>query len=183
VKGPGGRRSKLAHLLLISPRVSSERSESSQLSPIGSVPVKDSASETSLFEAAITHTFWQSAICFATGTSPGPLGSAHPLDAPYQAFETADGWVVIGAANQANWLRFAKTIDRPDLAADPRFRNNVERMRHFDELIAAVTPEMRKRSTQQWVATLDAAGVPVSPVLNVGEMHKDPPSDCAWHDR
>jgi crotonobetainyl-CoA:carnitine CoA-transferase CaiB-like acyl-CoA transferase len=60
------------------------------------------------------------------------------------------------------------------LAADPRFRNNVERMRHFDELIAAVTPEMRKRSTQEWVATLDAAGVPVSPVLQVGEMHKDP---------
>jgi len=81
---------------------------------------------------------------------------------------------VIGAANQTNWLRFAKTIDRPDLAADPRFRNNVERMRHFDELIAAVTPEIRKRSTQEWVATLDAAGVPVSPVLHVGDMHKDP---------
>ena len=47
-------------------------------------------------------------------------------------------------------------------------------MRHFDALIAAVTPEMRKRSTQEWVAMLDAAGVPVSPVLHVGEMHKDP---------
>jgi crotonobetainyl-CoA:carnitine CoA-transferase CaiB-like acyl-CoA transferase len=130
--------------------------------------------ETSLFEAAITHTFWQSAICFATGTSPGPLGSAHPLDAPYQAFQTSDGWAVIGAANQANWLRFVKAIDRADLAEDPRFRNNVERMRHFDELIAAVSPEMLKKSTQEWVALLDAAGVPVSPVLTVGEMHKDP---------
>jgi crotonobetainyl-CoA:carnitine CoA-transferase CaiB-like acyl-CoA transferase len=130
--------------------------------------------ETSLFEAAITHTFWQSAICFATGRSPGPLGSAHPLDAPYQAFQTSDGWVVIGAANQANWLRFVKAIDRRDLADDPRFRSNVERMRHFDALIAAVTPELRKRSTQEWVAILDAAGVPVSPVLTVGEMHKDP---------
>ncbi|MDB5363280.1 MAG: succinyl-CoA:(R)-benzylsuccinate CoA-transferase subunit BbsE [Rhodospirillales bacterium] len=130
--------------------------------------------ETSLFEAAITHTFWQSAICFATGTSPGPLGSAHPLDAPYQAFQTSDGWAVIGAANQANWLRFVRAIDRFDLADDPRFRNNVERMRHFDALIAAVSPELLKRSTQEWVALLDAAGVPVSPVLNVGEMHKDP---------
>src|SRR5258707_6146069 len=64
--------------------------------------------ETSLFEAAITHTFWQSAICFATGTSPGPLGSAHPLDAPYQAFETSDRWVVIGAAKQTNSVRVAK---------------------------------------------------------------------------
>ena len=130
--------------------------------------------ETSLFEAAITQTFWQSAICFATGASPGPLGSAHPLDAPYQAFETSDGWVVIGAANQANWLRFVNVIGRTDFAEDPRFRNNVERMRHFDQLIAAVTPELRKRSTSEWVATLDAAGIPVSPVLTVGEMHKDP---------
>jgi crotonobetainyl-CoA:carnitine CoA-transferase CaiB-like acyl-CoA transferase len=130
--------------------------------------------ETSLFEAAILHTFWQSAICFATGTSPGPLGSAHPLDAPYQAFETSDGWVAIGAANQANWLRFVKTIDRQDLAADPRFANNVERMRNFDALIAVLTPELRKRSTHEWVTALDTAGVPVSPVLRVGDMHKDP---------
>lgn len=130
--------------------------------------------ETSLFEAAITHTFWQSAICFATGESPGPLGSAHPLDAPYQAFETSDGWVVIGAANQANWLRFVKAIGRPDFADDPRFPNNIERMRHFDALIGELTPELRKRTTQEWVATLDAAGVPASPVLDVGAMHKDP---------
>jgi crotonobetainyl-CoA:carnitine CoA-transferase CaiB-like acyl-CoA transferase len=130
--------------------------------------------ETSLFEAAITHTFWQSAICFATGNSPGPLGSAHPLDAPYQAFQTSDGWAVIGAANQANWLRFVKAIDRPDLAEDARFRNNMERMRHFDELIATLSPELRKRPTQEWVTLLDAAGVPVSPVLTVGEMHQDP---------
>jgi crotonobetainyl-CoA:carnitine CoA-transferase CaiB-like acyl-CoA transferase len=130
--------------------------------------------ETSLFEAAITHTFWQSAICFATGTSPGPLGSAHPLDAPYQAFQTSSGWVVIGAANQANWLRFVKAIGRPDLAEDWRFRNNVERMRHFDELIAAVAPELLKRSTEEWVTLLDRSGVPASPVLSVGDMHRDP---------
>jgi len=61
--------------------------------------------DTSLFEAAITHTYWQSAIAFATGNSPGPMGSAHPLNAPYQALRTSDGWVNIGAANQANWLR------------------------------------------------------------------------------
>ena len=56
--------------------------------------------DTSLFEAGITHTYWQSAIAFATGVSPQPMGSAHPLNAPYQAFETKDGWINIGAANQ-----------------------------------------------------------------------------------
>ena len=54
--------------------------------------------DTSLFEAGIIQTYWQSAIAFATGVSPGPLGSAHPLSAPYQAFETRDGWITLGAS-------------------------------------------------------------------------------------
>ncbi len=66
--------------------------------------------DTSLFEAGITHTYWQSAIAMATGTAPGPMGSAHPLNAPYEAFETADGWITIGAANQTNWLRMLKAV-------------------------------------------------------------------------
>src|SRR3546814_15792790 len=55
--------------------------------------------DTSLFEAGITHTYWQSAIAFATGVAPGPMGSAHPLSAPYQAFATADGRITGGASN------------------------------------------------------------------------------------
>jgi crotonobetainyl-CoA:carnitine CoA-transferase CaiB-like acyl-CoA transferase len=69
--------------------------------------------DTSLFEAGIVHTFWQSAICLATGVAPGPMGSAHPLNAPYQAFETADGWITVGAANQANWLKLLVRISGP----------------------------------------------------------------------
>ncbi len=72
--------------------------------------------DTSLFEAGVVHTYWQSAICLATGVSPGPMGSAHPLSAPYQAFETADGWITLGAANQANWLRLLEVLEAPDLA-------------------------------------------------------------------
>ena len=60
--------------------------------------------DTSLMEAGIVQTYWQSAIALATGIAPGPMGSAHPLTAPYQAFETADGWIVIGGSNQSNWL-------------------------------------------------------------------------------
>src|SRR5690348_13401642 len=77
--------------------------------------------DTSLFEAGIMHTYWQSAICFATGTPPGPMGSAHPLNAPYQAFPTADGWITVGAANQANWQRLLRVLDAEALAEDPRF--------------------------------------------------------------
>jgi crotonobetainyl-CoA:carnitine CoA-transferase CaiB-like acyl-CoA transferase len=61
--------------------------------------------DTSLLEAGVMQTYWQSAMTLATGEAPGPLGSAHPLNAPYQAFETADGWIVVGGANQTNWLR------------------------------------------------------------------------------
>jgi crotonobetainyl-CoA:carnitine CoA-transferase CaiB-like acyl-CoA transferase len=61
--------------------------------------------ETSLYEAALVQTYWQSAIALATGVAPKAMGSAHPLNAPYQAFETADGWIVVGGANQKNWLR------------------------------------------------------------------------------
>jgi crotonobetainyl-CoA:carnitine CoA-transferase CaiB-like acyl-CoA transferase len=84
--------------------------------------------DTSLFEAGIVHTYWQSAIAAATGISPGPMGSAHPLNAPYQAFATADGWINVGAANQRNWERLARVIEAPELLADPRFKTNRDRM-------------------------------------------------------
>ena len=95
--------------------------------------------DTSLFEAGIIHTYWQSAIRLATGVSPGPMGSAHPLNAPYQAFPTADGWINVGAANQSNWLRLLDAIEAPELAEDPRFADNPGRMGNLDELTACST--------------------------------------------
>ncbi|MEM6460874.1 MAG: CoA transferase [Pseudomonadota bacterium] len=130
--------------------------------------------DTSLFEAAILHTFWQSAMTFATGEAPAPMGSAHPLDGPYQAFETSDGWVAVGAANQNSWLKYAAAIGAAHLADDPRFATNPDRMRHLDELIDLLSPIMRKHTTQHWLDRLGAAGVPVAPVLNVAQMHQDP---------
>ncbi|MEM8551805.1 MAG: CaiB/BaiF CoA-transferase family protein [Pseudomonadota bacterium] len=130
--------------------------------------------ESSLFEAAVMHTFWQSAMTFATGESPGPMGSAHPLDGPYQAFETANGWIVVGAANQANWLRLLKAIERPDLGEDPRFGSNPDRMRNLSTLVALLEPVFAAKDSKTWLETLDAAGVPCAPVLSTAEMHRDP---------
>jgi crotonobetainyl-CoA:carnitine CoA-transferase CaiB-like acyl-CoA transferase len=126
--------------------------------------------DTSLFEAGIVHTYWQSAICLATGMAPGPMGSAHPLNAPYQAFETADGWITVGAANQANWLRLVEVLEAPELAADPRFADNPGRMRHLEALAAELTRRFRSRPSAEWLALLEAAGVPAGPVLDVKEM-------------
>lgn len=130
--------------------------------------------DTSLFEAAITHTYWQSAIAFATGDSPGPMGSAHPLNAPYQAFQTSDGWVNLGAANQTNWERTLEVIGAEELGKDPRFATNRDRMENRLELEKLLNGYFRKRTTDDWIALLEAAGVPAGPVLSITEMHRDP---------
>ncbi len=129
--------------------------------------------DTSLFEAGIVHTYWQSAIAFATGQSPGPMGSAHPLNAPYQAFRTADGWINLGAANQKNWLRVLEAIGMPEINDDPRFADNAARMSHLKDLEQALGVAFSKRTTADWLARLEGAGVPAGPVLSVGEMHQD----------
>ena len=130
--------------------------------------------DTSLFEAGIIHTYWQSAICFATGRAPGPMGTAHPLNAPYQAFQVADGWITVGAANQGNWLRLLEALGAPELGNDPRFVNNADRMRNLPALQAALTPLFKGRSSAEWLQRLEEAGVPAGPVLDVGQMHADP---------
>lgn len=130
--------------------------------------------DTSLFEAGITQTYWQSAIAFATGAAPGPMGSAHPINAPYQAFETADGWVNIGAANQANWERLLDVIEAPSLNDDERFCSNHSRMTNLDALVSILTGYFRTRTTADWVQRLEVAGVPAGPVLSVSEMHAHP---------
>ncbi len=130
--------------------------------------------DTSLFEAGITHTFWQSAIAFATGESPGAMGSAHPLNAPYQAFATADGWITIGAANQRNWEKLLDVLGAPQLQQDERFASNDARMRNLSELQRSLAGYFSKRSSEDWLQRLEQAGVPAGPILGVAEVHRDP---------
>ena len=126
--------------------------------------------DTSLFEAGITLTYWQSAIALATGKAPGPMGSAHPLNAPYQAFETKDGWITVGAANQPNWLRLVELLGRQDLAADPRFKTNADRIQNQAVLAEALAPDFRKRASAEWLDLLERAKIPAGPVLDVLQM-------------
>jgi len=130
--------------------------------------------DASLFEAGIVHTYWQSAIALASGVAPGPLGSAHPLSAPYQAFETADGWITLGAANQANWVKLIEVLDAAHLASDPRFVTNSARKANLLALNAALGPLFEQRTSADWLTRLEAAGVPAGPVLDVMQMHADP---------
>jgi crotonobetainyl-CoA:carnitine CoA-transferase CaiB-like acyl-CoA transferase len=130
--------------------------------------------DTSLFEAGIVQTYWQSAIAFATGVAPGPMGTAHPLNAPYQAFETQDGWITVGAANQANWLRLLKVLNADALAADVRFTDNNQRMANRKALEEELAPHFRQRRSSDWLSLFEKEGLPSGPVLDVAEMHRDP---------
>ncbi|MGY4370355.1 crotonobetainyl-CoA:carnitine CoA-transferase CaiB-like acyl-CoA transferase [Bradyrhizobium sp. LB1.3] len=79
--------------------------------------------ETSLYEAALVQTYWQSTIALAAGTAPRAMGSAHPLNAPYQAFEASDGWLVVGGANKKHWLLMLEALGASELAARSALRH------------------------------------------------------------
>jgi crotonobetainyl-CoA:carnitine CoA-transferase CaiB-like acyl-CoA transferase len=134
--------------------------------------------DTSLFEAGIVHTYWQSAICLATGVPPGPMGSAHPLNAPYQAFQTKDGWINVGAANQKNWRLFLGVLGAEELASDPRFADNAGRMANLAALVGTLDPYFRRRTTREWLDGFARVGVPAGPVLTIGEMLEDPQAEA-----
>ena len=130
--------------------------------------------DTSLFEAAITHTYWQSAISFATGESPGPMGSAHPLNAPYQALATRDGWINLGAANENSWKRLLDVIDARHLNEDPRFSTNAARMTNREQLIIVLEEYFTTRNTGDWVQILNQAGIPAGPINTIEQMQTNP---------
>lgn len=130
--------------------------------------------DTSLFEAAIVQTYWQSAIAFATGNKPEPLGSAHPLNAPYQSFRTSDGWINVGAANQGNWLRLLDVIAAPELNGDPRFASNAARIQNLPDLVGILNGYIGQDTTESWLDRMEEAHLPAGPVNDILQMHADP---------
>ena len=130
--------------------------------------------ETSLFEAALVQTYWQSAIALATGVAPRAMGSAHPLNAPYQAFEASDGWIVVGGANQKNWLRMLESLNAPELAGDPRFKSGADRMGHLKELGTELAKRFRTKPAKYWLDALEDKGVPCGPVNDMLQALADP---------
>jgi crotonobetainyl-CoA:carnitine CoA-transferase CaiB-like acyl-CoA transferase len=130
--------------------------------------------DTSLFEAAMAYTIWESNEYWATGKAPHGLGTAHRLSAPYQVFATADGWIAIGAANQRNWERLVQAIERPDLLRDPLFANNSDRMANLPALVETLTETLKTRATADWLPLLEQSGVPCGPVLSLDQVYQYP---------
>lgn len=120
--------------------------------------------DTSLLDAALALSVWESTEYWATGKSPGPLGTANRMSAPYQAFAGSTGMFVVGAANQKLWLIFCDVIGRPELKDDPRYTNNIDRVQRRSELAAELQPTLLTRPAEEWVERFLAAGVPAGPI-------------------
>lgn len=131
--------------------------------------------ETSLFEAALAMSVWESTEYWSTGESPKPLGSANRMSAPYQALATKDGYLTIGANNEKLWRILCTVLDAPDLEVDLRFADNNNRMAHRTELVSELEHRFAARTTDEWVEVLLAAGVPVGPIRNYAEVLRDDP--------
>ena len=130
--------------------------------------------DTSLFEAGIMHTFWQSSIYFGSGEIPKAMGSAHPLMAPYQAFKTKDGWINVGSANQGLWEKLLVVLDAEKLLSEEKFSDPNRRLENLSELEELLTDFFGVEKTEVWIEKLEAAGIPAGPVLNIEEMSLDP---------
>jgi crotonobetainyl-CoA:carnitine CoA-transferase CaiB-like acyl-CoA transferase len=130
--------------------------------------------DASLLETGIAFSVWQTAKYLDTGVAPGRMGSAHPLSAPYQAFRTADGYIVIGAGSQGLYKRLCALLGLPELAEDARFDTQPKRMNGYVELAALLQQATVSRTSAELLAALEQVGIPAGPILDVGGMLEDP---------
>ena len=130
--------------------------------------------DTSLLEAAMALTVWESSEYWVTGRAPKPLGSAHRLSAPYQALRAQDGYFTVGANTDKLFEGLCRVIGRLDLLEDPRFAGRAERLQNR----AALIPEIEKTTVGEtrayWLERLDKEGVPSGPINTYPEALSDP---------
>ncbi len=130
--------------------------------------------EVSLLDTAISQMGYMAQNYWLTGQTPQRMGTAHPAMSPYQAFETADGHLMLGVGNDAQWRRFCVAAGHEALATDPRFATNAARVARFEQTVDQVAALMRGRNTADWLACLRAHGVPCSPIHTLDQALAHP---------
>ena len=108
------------------------------------------------------------------GESPTRMGNAHPNIVPYQDFPTRDGYMVIAVGNDAQFSRLCQAAGHPDIATDPRYLTNKDRVQNRKELIPQMNAFTVTRSTQEWITDLETVGVPCGPINNLEQVFADP---------
>jgi crotonobetainyl-CoA:carnitine CoA-transferase CaiB-like acyl-CoA transferase len=134
--------------------------------------------ELSLYETALSLLSYQLVGYLGTGAVPGREGSAFPQIAPYQVFPTRDGELMIVAGNDKLFAALCDALDAPELTGDPRFLTNPDRVANRADLVALLEERTRERESEQLLEELVAAGVPVSPVNDIGEAARHPQTEA-----
>jgi len=127
-----------------------------------------------LLDAQVAVLANQGANYLATGVSPPRLGNAHPNIVPYQTFKTADGDVILACGNDNLFRKFCEVADCRPLATEPRFATNGKRVENRAELTELLNEIFVKRTTREWVAALEAAGVPNGPINTIEQVFQEP---------
>jgi crotonobetainyl-CoA:carnitine CoA-transferase CaiB-like acyl-CoA transferase len=130
--------------------------------------------DTSLLEAEVATLINAGSNYLIGGNVPGRWGNAHPTIVPYQSFQTADSFLVLGAASESIWKRLCPALGRADLADDPRFAKNADRVENRQELVAFLSEIFMTRTTADWVAALNRADVPCAPVQTIDQVFAAP---------
>ena len=115
-----------------------------------------------------------SAVFFASGEIPGPLGSAHRMSAPYQAIRTSDGYINLAAPTQPTWEALCRALEREDLLTDSRFVTPADRKIREVELAMLLEEIISQRSTAHWLEFLEKAGVVAGPINDMKSVYNDP---------
>src|SRR5262249_46382587 len=129
--------------------------------------------DTSLLEAAMALTVWESSEYWVTGRAPRPLGSAHRLAAPYQALRAQDGYFTVGANNDKLFEGLCRAIHRLDLLDDGRFATRGGRLQHRSRLVEQIEKTTAGESRAYWLERLDREGVPAGPIHDYAEALSD----------
>jgi len=111
---------------------------------------------------------------WCSGEIPQRFGNAHANIVPYEAFASADGHIILAVGNDGQFASFCRIAGRPELAEDPRFRTNPERVRHRAVLVPIVQAIVRQRTSRDWIERLEAASVPCGPINNMKEVFENP---------
>ncbi|HEY7292653.1 MAG TPA: CoA transferase [Vicinamibacterales bacterium] len=130
--------------------------------------------DTALVDAGIALSVWEATQFFSGAGVPDALGSAHRMNAPYQAIRCADGYITLGGANERIFKRIAEVLDRREWLSDPTFATNASRVSHRAELAKQIESITIQKPRQHWLALFEAHEIPCGPINDYSEVFSDP---------
>jgi crotonobetainyl-CoA:carnitine CoA-transferase CaiB-like acyl-CoA transferase len=111
---------------------------------------------------------------FVSGQAPRRMGNAHQNIVPYHVFRAADEFLIVAVGNDTQFAAFCEVLGRPAWPSDPRFASNAQRVGHRELMVELIEERLRERPAREWLAALEAAGVPCGPINDLAQVFDDP---------